>query len=184
MDRRELLALIAAATGAAFVEGCARSGPPPATFGADDIAFFDEVAETIMPRTDTPGAKDAHVGAYIATYAEACYELGDLAVLKAGIGALNAEMERRFAVDFMRATPAQRTSALIEIDREAHQHARATADMEGSTPHYFTLMKQLTLNGFFTSELGATKVARYRPVPGKYKGVIDYKPGETFWAWA
>ena len=56
-------------------------------------------------------------------------------------------------------------------------------EKDGKAPHWFTLMKQLTLFGFFTSEPGATKVARYRPIPGKYKGVVDYK-GEAFWAWA
>jgi hypothetical protein len=49
-------------------------------------------------------------------------------------------------------------------------------------PHYFTLMKQLTLLGFFTSEPGSTRVLRYRPVPGKYKGCVPYRKGETSWA--
>jgi hypothetical protein len=44
-------------------------------------------------------------------------------------------------------------------------------------------MKQLTLFGFFTSEPGATRVARYRPIPGRYKGCIPYVKGETFWSW-
>jgi hypothetical protein len=43
-------------------------------------------------------------------------------------------------------------------------------------------MKQLTLFGFFTSEPGSTRVLRYRPVPGKYKGIVPYKKGETSWA--
>lgn len=187
MRRRDLLTLIAAATGCAFIEGCK---PPAAAatslFGADDVALFDEVAETILPRTDTPGAKDARIGAFMATYSQGCYEPEQVAILKSGIGALNAEMQTRFGVDFMRASPQQRTAALLEIDREAHRYAQTPGHEKdgGKAPHWFTLMKQLTLFGFFTSELGATKVARYRPVPGRYQGVIDYKPGEPFWAWA
>jgi hypothetical protein len=186
MRRRDLLTLIAAATGCAFIEGCK---PPAAAaeslFTPDDVAFFDEVAETILPRTDTPGAKDARVGQFMATYSQGCYEPEQLAILKGGIGALNAEMRKRFGADFLRASPQQRTAVLIEIDREAHHYAQAPGhEKDGKAPHWFTLMKQLTLFGFFTSELGATKVARYRPVPGKYKGVVDYKPGEAFWAWA
>jgi hypothetical protein len=180
------MALIAAATGCAFIAGCRRPAPSTGSlFTPDDVAVFDEVAETILPRTDTPGAKDAQVGAFIARYSQGCYTPEQLAILKAGLGALNAEMTKRFGVDFLRATPAQRTKALIDIDREAHAYARAPGhEADGKAPHWFTLMKQLTLFGFFTSELGATKVARYRPVPGKYKGVVDYKPGEAFWAWA
>jgi glucoside 3-dehydrogenase (cytochrome c) hitch-hiker subunit len=186
MDRRQLLALIAAATGCAFIEGCKpKAVSAEASFTPEDVAFFDEVAETILPRTDTPGAKDAKTGAFIATYSEATYEPEQLAILKSGIGALNAEVQKRFGADFMQATPQQRTAALTEIDREARRYNQAPGhEKDGKAPHWFTLMKQLTLYGFFTSEPGATKVARYRPVPGKYKGVIDYKPGEAFWAWA
>jgi hypothetical protein len=43
-------------------------------------------------------------------------------------------------------------------------------------------MKQLTLFGFFTSEAGSTRVSRYRPVPGPYRGCVPYVEGETFWA--
>lgn len=185
MRRRDLLALIAAATGCAFVEGCkpaAVSGE--ASFTPDDVALFDEVAETILPRTDTPGAKDAKVGAFIATYSQATYEPEQLTILRSGIPALNAEMQKRFGVDFMRASPQQRTAALTDIDRQAHAYALQPGhEKDGKAPHWFTLMKQLTLYGFFTSEPGATKVARWRPVPGKYQGVVDYK-GEPFWSWA
>jgi hypothetical protein len=186
MDRRELLTLIASATGCAFVGGPVRAdAPTEPVFSPGDVALFDEVAETILPRTDTPGAKDAGVGAFMAMYSQACYEPGQLAILKAGVGALDAEMRKRYGVDFLHAAHAQRTTALLEIDREAHRYAlTAGRDKDGEAPHYFTLMKQLTLYGFFTSEPGATKVARYRPIPGKYKGVVDYKPGEAFWSWA
>ena len=71
---------------------------------------------------------------------------------------------------------------LIDIDAEAKRRARELGDNSNQPPHWFTLCKQLTLFGFFTSEAGASRVARYRPVPGPYKGVVPYK-GETFWAW-
>jgi hypothetical protein len=186
MRRRDLLSLIAAATGCAFVGGSGPAAAAPAgpLFTPQDVALFDEVAETILPRTDTPGAKDANLGAFMATYSQACYTPEQLASLKSGVGALNREMQKRFGVDFLRATPAQRTAALLEIDREARAYALAPGRAwDGKAPHWFTLMKQLTLYGFFTSEPGATKVARYRPVPGKYIGIVEYK-GEPFWAWA
>ena len=182
MERRELLQLIAAATGCAlFGDAGAVAVVAPAAFSAKDIAFFDEVAETILPRTDTPGAKDAKVGAFIASYSVACYSPEELAVLRAGIGELDAGMRAAQGIGFMKAKPKQRQAFLSELDRAAKAHAKSKA--EGAPPHYFTLMKQLTLLGFFTSEPGATKVARYRPNPGPYKGCVDLKPGDTFWFW-
>lgn len=181
MHRRDLLRLIAAATGYAFVGMEAALAAPPRRppFTARDLVMLDEIAETILPRTDTPGAKDAAVGAFIARYSAACYAPAHLNSLKQGIGALDAAMRARAGASFLDASKAQRQALLTAIDQEARKHA---ADKAQAVPHYFTLMKQLTLFGFFTSEPGSTRVLRYRPVPGKYQGCVRYKKGETSWA--
>jgi len=187
MDRRKLLKLIAAATGCALIgidrafadasyDGAAMLAP--STFGAGDIALLDEIAETIIPKTATPGAKDAAVGAFIGRYADACYEPAQLVILKAGMGTLNERMRSEHGRGFLDASEAQRKETLLAIDREA----KAVAAKEGEPPHYFTLMKQLTILGFFSSEPGITQVLRYRPIPGKYKGRINYIKGEASWA--
>jgi hypothetical protein len=181
MHRRELIKLIAAATGCALVgiEGALAAPATRSPFSKRDLAMLDEIAETILPRTDTPGAKDAAVGAFIARYAAACYEPAQLRSLQQGLGTLDAQMRTHAGADFLHASKAQRQSLLIDIDRQAKQHAKEPGH---AVPHYFTLMKQLTLLGFFTSEPGSTRVLRYRPVPGKYKGIVPYRKGETSWA--
>lgn len=181
MNRRDILKVIAAATGCALVgmESALAAPAARSPFSARDLAMFDEISETIMPRTDTPGAKDAAVGAFIARYSAACYDPAQLGILKRGIGTLDALMRTEAGVDFLRASPPQRQVLLIDIDLQARKHAQVPSQ---SVPHYFTLMKQLTLLGFFTSEPGATRVLRYRPVPGKYKGIVPYKKGEASWA--
>ena len=184
MDRRELLQYIAALTGAAFVgvDRVFATAPDSHAYTPAQITLLDEIAETILPRTDTPGAKDAQVGAYIARYSAACYNPTDLAVLRAGLVDIDARSHKAYGTDFVRCTGKQKEALLIDIDAEAKRHAREVADNREHPPHWFTLCKQLTLMSFFTSEAGATHVARYRPVPGHYKGVVPYK-GETFWAW-
>ncbi|MDB5936825.1 MAG: to lactose dehydrogenase small subunit [Massilia sp.] len=181
MNRRDLLKCIAAATGCALVgmEGALAAPSARSPFSARDLVMFDEISETIMPRTDTPGAKDAAVGAFIARYSAACYEPAQLRILKQGIGTLDALMRTRAGVDFLHASPAVRQSLLTDIDLQARKHAK---EPNQPAPHYFTLMKQLTLLGFFTSEPGSTRVLRYRPVPGRYKGIVPYKKGEASWA--
>lgn len=181
MNRRDLLKAIAASTGCALIgmEGALAKPAVRSPFSARDHAMFDEISETIIPRTRTPGAKDAAVGAFIARYSAACYEPGHLLILKQGIATLDGLIRAKSGADFLHASPAQRQSLLIDIDLQARKHAK---EPNQATPHYFTLMKQLTLLGFFTSEPGATRVLRYRPVPGKYKGVVPYKKGEASWA--
>jgi hypothetical protein len=181
MHRRELLKLIAAATGCALVgaEGALAAPAARAPFSARDRLMLDEIAETIIPRTDTPGAKDAAVGAFIARYAVACYDPAQLRILQRGVAALDALMRAKTGAGFLHASPAQRQALLTGVDLQARAHAK---DASPSAPHYFTLMKQLTLLGFFTSRPGSTRVLRYRPVPGKYKGCVPYKKGDTSWA--
>jgi len=184
MDRRELLRAIAALTGCAFVgvDRVLADTIESAAYTPAQVALFDEIAETILPRTDTPGAKEAQVGAYIARYSTACYTPANLAILRAGLGDIDARSRKAYGTAFIRCTGKQKEKLLVDIDADAKRHARESGDNNGQPPHWFTLCKQLTLLGFFTSEAGATRVARYRPVPGAYKGVVPYK-GETFWAW-
>jgi Gluconate 2-dehydrogenase subunit 3 len=191
MNRRELLKQIALLTGSAviggefFLSGCkSKDTASSAFFSAKDIDFFDEVAETIIPKTNTPGAKDAEVGKFMATYPIDCYDELQLKTLKEGIGKLNAAANTKYKEDFVKITAAQKQELLTEIDAEAKKYNEKNNQQDGKEqpPHYFTLMKQLVLIGFFTSKPGVTQVLRYVPVPGKYSGCIDYKEGETSWA--
>ena len=191
MNRRELLKLIAVITGSTvaggefFLSGCKSKDAGPADFfTGKDISFFDEVAETILPKTNTPGAKEAEVGKFMTSYSADCYDELQRKTLKDGIGKLNEASEKMNKVSFLEATAVQRQSLLTEIDAEAKKYNEDNKGKSGkdNPPHYFTLMKQLVLFGFFTSKPGVTQVLRYMPVPGKYEGCIGYKEGETSWA--
>jgi hypothetical protein len=81
---------------------------------------------------------------------------------------------------FMEATPEQQHDLLVDLDKEAK--AYAATKKKDDPQHYFRMMKELTLWGYFTSEQGATKALRYVAVPGKYEGCIDYKKGDKAWA--
>ena len=185
MNRRELIKNISIITGAGladadlFLSGCKnRNGSSDNTFNKTDIVFFDEVAETIIPKTNTPGANDAHTGAFLALYATECSDDKELDALNKSIRQLYDATLKKYQNDFVRITAQQKEELLTAIDAEAKKQDEQNKD---AVPHYFTLMKQLTLLGFFTSKQGATQVLRYVPVPGTYKGCIDYK-GETAWA--
>ena len=84
----------------------------------------------------------------------------------------------------MQATALQKQNLLIAIDTEAKKYNETNKGQSEKEfpPHYFTLMKQLVLLGFFTSKPGVTQVLRYVPIPGKYEGCIDYREGDTSWA--
>lgn len=186
MERRELIKMIAALTGGAFVGGGLLTGCKSepeiggAAFSKDDILFLDEVAETILPKTNTPGAKDAKVGELMKVMVNDTYDEKDQQVFHKGIKDLDEACKKSISKSFMEATPEERTKFLTALDKEAKEYQKNKK--EGEPAHYFTMMKQLTLLGFFTSKEGATQALRYVATPGKYIGDYPYKKGDKAWA--
>lgn len=188
MDRRELLKMIVAATGAAMIglPAVGQAQVPAAgaktRFSDADVGRLDEIAETILPRTKTPGAKDAGAGAFMATFVTDCYTARQQATFRAGL----ADIDKRAGGRFVSLAPPARTELLRALDAEARKHAvevteTGTAEQGEPMPHYFTMIKQLAIFGFFTSKVGATEVLRYVAVPGRYDGDLAYVPGTPAW---
>lgn len=188
MDRRELLKMIVAATGAAMIglpalgQAQAPAAAPKTPFSDADVGTLDEIAETILPRTKTPGAKDAAAGAFMATFVTDCYTQKQQAAFRAGL----ADIDKRAGGRFISLAPQARTGLLRALDAEARKHAvdvteTGTAEAGEPMPHYFTMFKQLTIFGFFTSKVGATEVLKYVAVPGRYDGDLAYVPGTPAW---
>jgi hypothetical protein len=187
MERRELLKMIALATGSAliggelFLTGC-KNAPAigGTTFSEEDITFLDEVGETIIPKTTTPGAKDTAIGSFMTVMVNDCYTKNDQQIFHEGIKKLDDASKKANNASFLKSTPEQRTALLTTLDKEAKEYQKNKKQEE--PPHYFTMMKQLTLLGFFTSQPGATQALRHIPVPGKYDGAYPYKKGDRAWA--
>jgi hypothetical protein len=142
-------------------------------FTAQDIALLDEVADTMLPDTSTPGAKAAHVGPFMALMVTDSYSDADQAVFRDGVRQLNA-------ANFMQASPADRLALVQKLDQEQKTYMDTKA--HDAPAHYFRLMKELAMFGYFTSEIGCTQAQRYREVPGHYDPCVPYTPGETSWA--
>ena len=236
ISRREAILRVGALLGGvAFVGGnrllAAVESAVPASVGAigqfsvADIALLDEIAETILPETKTPGAKAAKTGAFMALMVTDCYWSDEQKVFRDGMRKVDAAMRKAHNVSFVQATPAQRIAVLTALDREQkrvmdardaaerkakglsprpagqdaptpatnpppedpHAHdpvaGAGAPDEEPSVPaHYFRMMKELTLLGYFTSEIGCTVAQRYVETPGRYDPCLPYKAGEPAWA--
>jgi hypothetical protein len=185
MNRREALSRVAIIMGGtvlgaeAFLSGC-KTASTGISFSAADISFLDEVAETILPATNTPGAKEAKVAEFMKVMVTDCYETKDQTIFMDGIKKLDEASKKANSKSFMEADAKQRHDLLVTLDKEAKDYEKAKKQDEPK--HYFTMMKELTLTGFFTSEVGATKALRYVAVPGKFEGSVPYTKGEKAWA--
>ncbi|MDR6944364.1 gluconate 2-dehydrogenase subunit 3 family protein [Mucilaginibacter pocheonensis] len=187
MNRREAIGRVGLILGGTvigaefFISGCkSTSKKVNELFDQDNVAFFNEVGETILPATNTPGAKAADVGNFMALMVQDCYKPEDQKIFVKGIADLDEASKKKFGKKFMEADAKQRTELLTSLDAEQKAYTKTKKPEDPN--HYFRMMKELTLLGFFTSEVGATKALRYVAVPGRYDGCVPYKKGDKAWA--
>ena len=194
MERRELLKQIALLTGGIviggdlFLSGCKSAAKADAGFSVANIALLDEVGETIIPATATPGAKAAKIGEFMKTFVTDCYTNSEQSAFTTGLAGLDDACKKVNGKTFMECDAKQRKDFLVSLEKEAKEFnvkvdaANAGKKEDKMPPHYYTLMKQLTLLGFFTSKTGATETLRHIAVPGRYDGALAYKKGDRAWA--
>jgi hypothetical protein len=191
VDRREAIRHVTALLGGTALVGgnalwsAACRAPQPSghtvgSFTPSDVALLDEIAETILPETGTPGAKAAGVGPFMAQMVTDCYADRDQRIFREGMGQLDQACVAQHGTPFLSASPASRLALLTSLDRE--QKAYMDTKAPDAPSHYFRMMKELTLLGYFTSEIGCTRAQRYTETPGRYDPCVPYVPGTPSWA--
>ena len=153
---------------------------PNSLFKQGDITLLDEIADTILPETSTPGAKAAGVGPFIAMMVVDTYYEGDQQIVRDGLNSLQALCLRSYGAHFQIVTAAQRLTLVERLDAE--QHLYMQTHEEGAPVHYFRMLKELTLLGYFTSEIGYTQAMRYTETPGRFDPCVPYSLGDKSWA--
>lgn len=202
----KLLGLFAGAS-AAGVGATRACRPAPAAgdlsawtgFDQNDIAFLDDLAETVIPATSTPGARAAAAGAFMAAAITECLPDAERALAIDGMRRIDTDCRRRYGRGFREASDEERLALVRAIDRDRRIHeywqegwsrgrnlVGRLFGFEGRAaprrPHYFTVLKELVILGYFTSEAGATGALRHLPIPGDYDGHLPYSKGDGAWS--
>ena len=189
ITRREAILRVSAMFGGAALVGqaamlalpeTARAMTPNHLFNRTDVAMLDEIAETILPETDTPGAKAAGVGPFIALMVVDTYYDADQRIFREGLRTIDERSRAAHGDDFMSVGAAARTALLKELDAEQHAYMASKADDEPA--HFFRMMKELTVLGYFTSEIGYTQAMRFAETPGRFEPCAPLAPGDKIWA--
>jgi hypothetical protein len=208
MNRRDALSRVALLMGGtlsaptllAFGEGTNTHQAAGADFGLNGTqrALVAEIAEHIIPKTTTPGAKEAGVGAFIELMLKDCYKAQEQQNFLEGLADVDAKAMKTYSKKFLETTSAEQVIILKAVEKETIELMKSanvqqvkvgdnvdkevisSKKMKG-TP-FWRLMKELTLFGYFTSEQGATKALDYVPIPGRYDGCIPLKPGQKAYA--
>ena len=194
ISRRDAILRVSAMLGgtalvgqAAMLAGCAatpgterRTAPSASIFRQSDVELLDEIAETILPETDTPGAKAAGVGPFVAMMVNDVYYPEDQQVFQAGLQDLQTRSLVNFGAHFQVVTTTQRTQLLEALDAEQHFYMETKAT--DAPAHYFRMIKELVLFGYFTSEVGYTQAMRYVETPARFDPCVPLAPGDKIWA--
>lgn len=154
----------------------------PVFLTEDQASIVAQVSEIIIPRTDTPGAKDAGVPAFVDQMLKEVYSGEDQKWFTDGLTAFNEDAKAAYDEDFAGLDEEDQTSFVKKVHDEAVEAANTT-NPEPRRP-FILMMKELTMLGFFTSEAGATQVLQYDAVPGAYKGCIPLSEAGTGKTWA
>lgn len=199
MHRRELLRWLAAGAGIQCLDGLApeeilvfgqrlhaharswRATSGLRVLGAHPAATVTAAAERIIPGSDTPGATDAGVTAFIDHMLADWYAQDERDRLLAGLADLDAQSRALGAQDFVGLTEARQVALLNALDDEVNALRRAPAGPGGPprgnpNDHWFAMLKFLTVWGYFTSEVAARETLREFPPPGRYDGCAAYPP--------
>lgn len=181
MKRREALkysgfltaAGLSAGTISAIMSGC--KSPKPIDTGVagwniDQIDQLKAITNVIIPTTDTPGAIDAAIPEDLARHVNDNFTTEEQELFRAGLVNMDERCREAHGKSFAKLSIAQQETILNEI-----------AD-EGGDPNLFEVLKGMTVYLFFTSEVGATQVLNYLPIPGEYQPCIDYADVGATWA--
>ena len=199
MDRREAiqragLILGYAITGptlAGVLSGCKatpQAGFVPVFFSNEQGVLIETLAEIIIPKTETPGAKEAGVPQFIDTLIANVYTKEQQNKFMADLIAFDDDVKSTLGKSFVAC------SAEEQVQHFEKHHTKAISDATGGGPTgwwnagsggdkpFVLKVKELTLVGYFTSEPGATQVLQYNPVPGPFKGCVPYTEVGKAWA--
>ena len=167
VDQQQLFAL-----GRSFIE------QPVDLFSSAQRKLLQAAVETIIPRTDTPGALDASVDRFI----ELC------------VAQFMTEPERTVFIagldELVNAVDQQQSDLITLLTELEEQHSDAVWYQLGnrvgngfdSSAPFICQLKELTVVGFFMSEVGATQVLRHNPMPGQFEGETVIASDQPSWA--
>lgn len=189
MDRREVLTraslmlggFITASAASGILAGCVATPEPvegakSGFLNAEEMATVTAMTDQILPKTETPGALDVGVPAFIDRMLTGYYTDKERGIIRSGLMAVSTDAAELRGKSFAALTSDEQVALMKEYDREAYT-PRTTTD-----PHFFRMIKELTLLGFCTSKVGATTLMRYEQTPGPFKGDVPLSAIGKVWA--
>ena len=174
MDRRSSIkTLLIISAGAALLPSCLHEDKKSSLslknikVDSKDENLLAELSETIIPKSNTPGAKDVKASAFALMMLDDCYAPADQDKFLKGMKEFNELSKKKFKKSFVDCSTAERLEVLKSIQDKK--------DIPENVSYFFNSMKRLTLQAYTSSEYYLTKVHVYQLVPGRFYGCVPVK---------
>jgi len=152
-------------------------------YSLEDEKIFAEFADIIVPTTkSSAGAKAAGLGKFIPMMMKDCYPATMQASFAQGFKDLQAKSMKDFGKSYITLTPADRKKLMIDLRAIALAQKASKSEENKDLAYFFITARDLTLLGYYSSEIGCTKAREYVLIPGRYDGSAPLKPGQKSWA--
>jgi hypothetical protein len=149
-----------------------RADAGPAFLSQPQFETAGAIAERILPKTDTPGARDVGVPAFLDLMYGKYLTEAEKRVFAAGLEEVDAASAASGRRRFPMLSAEQQDGVLTKIATAAQNREKT----------FFHLIKELTLLGYFTSEPIGKNVLHYDPIPGRFDGCIPLaEVGNASW---
>lgn len=182
---------ISAPTMAGIMSGCqANTSGALKSLSGSQHELLGVMTELIIPETDTPGAKAAGVADYIDAMLTDFYSDENKARFLSGIAETEAKAQEMYSKDFLACTTDEQYALLNGMDAEAFPDMDAMDEAakeafqqkrRADGKPFIATLKELTVAGFYTSEVGATQELSVNPM-GSYRGDVSFDEIGRAWA--
>jgi hypothetical protein len=155
-------------------------------FSGPQRKIVTAIAERIIPRTDTPGAIDAGVPIFIELMFAKWLNKQERRIFVLGLKDLQTRIPEEYGRSFDALPAEEQLTILEDLETDAsdspwYEFGNVQRQFISDAP-FICQIKELTIWGFFTSEVGAKQVLRYKPMPMRFDGDIELSPDDSTWA--
>jgi len=153
------------------------------SYSVQDEKIFAEFADIIVPTTKSSGgAKAAGLGKFIPMMMQDCYPAAMQSSFAKGFKELQDKSMKDFRKSYAALTVAERTKLMVDLRAMSLAQKETKSEENKDLVYFFTTARDLTLLGYYSSEIGCTKAREYVLIPGRYDGNAPLKPGQKSWA--
>ena len=137
------------------------------TVDGDQEKLLSELSETIIPATDTPGAKDISAHLFTLMMVDDCYKNEDQQKFMAGLKAFEEKTKKDFSKSYVDLSQAEKEKLLNELEAKNKD--------KDDLSYFYSTVKRLTIQAYTTSKFFLTKVQVYELVPSRFHGSVPVR---------